>query len=199
MKTLKRLACAALALTMLMGLTACSGQKFSHKQLCKFAEEQDMERYDKSRKFIEEVTNSSSDCAIYLSEKDKEAQKIYDHFINRTKLFKDYDISESTCIICVGDDEADMIILFTFEDEQTAEKFAKKFADEALEGECDKGDEKGYSYEISVDEMYEGFNKYIGIYVSGKNVLFVNVTTKDEDFMEDFCERMNIVSPSEAG
>ena len=54
MKTLKRIACSFLAIAMVIGLTACSQQKFDHKKIAKFCDDQDFECSEDSGDFIDD-------------------------------------------------------------------------------------------------------------------------------------------------
>ena len=53
MKNLKRLASSFMALTIFLGLTACSAKTFDHKKMVKFGEDHDYEMFDDTDDYLE--------------------------------------------------------------------------------------------------------------------------------------------------
>ena len=55
MKTMKRLLCLALALSVVLGMTGCKKSKFSQQAIRKYAEAEDYDEYDDNKEFYHAV------------------------------------------------------------------------------------------------------------------------------------------------
>jgi hypothetical protein len=200
MKTIKRIACSILALVMVIGLTACTQQKFDHKKIAKYCDDQNYESYDDFDDFIDEYSSIISGMKIedgsYIYVTDRDAQKIYNKTVNRFSDFPKYDVNAATCF-AINDDGINVGWLFDFADQDDAEKFFKK-AGKRYAGDGEKGEEKGYSYYISEDKNSSGGKTLSGVYRRGNTVLLLRTISKDTDVIEDFCEYYGVISPTEA-
>ena len=198
MKIYKRIVCSVLALTMTVGLASCSSSKLSHKQLCKLADKMGLEEIEKTSKFFKEVGNLREDHGVYIHAKDRKAQNVYDTVTNRFDNYSDYDVTEATFLFVLDDNSLQMYAMYTFEDAKDAEDFVDEYVEVSMD-RPDEGQGKGYSYLISSvkSDNYDDRYIYTGIYLDGKTVLVVRVSTGDEDTVDDFCEALKIVSPTE--
>ncbi len=200
MKTLKRIACSFLAIAMVIGLTACSQQKFDHKKIAKFCDDQDFECSEDSGDFIDDygsiLTGIDKGEGLYIYVTNRDAQKLYNKTLNRLSDFPKYDVEAATCF-AINDDGINVGWLFNFVEKDDAEKFFKK-AGKRYADDGEKGDEKGYSYYISENRGSSDRKTLTGIYLRGNTVLVLRSVTGDTDFIEDFCEYYGVISPTEA-
>lgn len=201
MKTFKKLACAALALTMVIGLTACSSKGFDHKKMIEFSEDQDFDEMDDSDEFVREYGNlaagrSKSD-GIYISCTGSDAQDVYDIVLNRFGELKSYDVEEATALFYSNREGTCMAFVFTLEDEKDAEKLFKKYGKKfARDGE--EGKEKGYSYIIESGSGTKSKDTLCGVYLKNSTVIIVRALVSDTDPIDDLCKKYNIISPTDA-
>ena len=200
MQTLKKIACSFLVLTMVIGLTACTQQKFDHKKIAKFCEEQDFDNCDDFDDFLDDfssiINGTKKGDGVYIYVTNKDAQKMYNKTLNRLNDFPKYDVEAATCF-AINDDGINVGWLFNFTDAKDAEKFFKK-AGKRYADDGEKGNEKGYSYYISENKNSSGRDTLTGVYLKGNTVLVLRSVTGDTDVLEDFCEYYGVISPTEA-
>ena len=202
MTTVKKIVCALLVLTVLIGMTSCASKGFDHKKMVKFSEKQDFEVFDDPEDFLKEynriILNKRPDEGAYITATKSDAQEIYDKLLNPVNSLPSCDIDELTTVSCNNDERMLMGVLMTFEETKEAEKFYKKFSKKYL-SKGDKGEQKGYSYTIYEDEMSKDKTLYWGIYLKGSTVLMVRSICRDmdPDLIDDLCKTYGVISPSE--
>ena len=200
MKTLKKIACSFLALVMVIGLTSCMQQKFDHKKIAKFCDDQDFECSDDFDDFLDDyssiITGKKTGDGTYIYVTNRDAQKMYNKTLNRLSDFPKYDVEAATCF-AINDDGINVGWLINFVDKEDAEKFFKK-AGKRYADDGEKGEEKGYSYYISENKNSSSRKTLTGIYLKGNTVLLLRTVSNDTDVLEDFCEYYGVISPTEA-
>lgn len=200
MKTLKKIACSFLALVMVIGLTSCMQQKFDHKKIAKFCDDQDFENCVDFDDFLDDyssiITGKKTGDGTYIYVTNRDAQKMYNKTLNRLSDFPKYDVEAATCF-AINDDGINVGWLINFVDKEDAEKFFKK-AGKRYADDGEKGEEKGYSYYISENKNSSSRKTLTGIYLKGNTVLLLRTVSNDTDILEDFCEYYGVISPTEA-
>lgn len=200
MMTLKKIACSFLALVMVIGLTSCMQQKFDHKKIAKFCDDQDFENCDDFDDFLDDyssiITGKKTGDGTYIYVTNRDAQKMYNKTLNRLSDFPKYDVEAATCF-AINDDGINVGWLINFVDKEDAEKFFKK-AGKRYADDGEKGEEKGYSYYISENKNSSSRKTLTGIYLKGNTVLLLRTVSNDTDILEDFCEYYGVISPTEA-
>lgn len=201
MTTLKRLACSFMALTMFLGLTACSAKTFDHKKMVKFGEDHDYEMFDDTDDYLESfgeiIIGDRPDEGAYMSATGKDAQEVYDVVFNRFANYPDYDVTEATSVIYFDDDAFIQFYVFTMEEAKDAEKLYKKITKKLVGDDKEKGDEKGYSYYIMFRDDYS-VDEYYGIYLKGNTVLFIQAQEDADELADEICKAYGVISPTEA-
>ena len=201
MKTLKKITCAVLALTMVIGLTACSSKGFDHKKMVEFSEDQDFDEMDDSDEYVKEygvlTAGRSKSDGIYISCTGSDAQDVYDTVLNRFGDFKSYDVDEATSLFYANKEGYCMAFVFTLEDPKDAEKLFKKYSKRfADDGEEEKG--KGYTYVIDSGNGTKDRESFCGVYLKSNTVIIIRAMTSDSDTIDELCKKYNIISPTEA-
>ena len=202
MKAFKKIACSFMALTMVIGLTACAPKTFEHKKLTDFLDDLDFDSCDEPEDFYADygtiIASGRGDNleGSYIHCEGRDAQEIYDTVFNRFNDYKDYDVEEATAF-CLRDETGLGIgYLLTFEETKDAEKIFKKFAKDYID-DGEKGEEKTYSYYIEADTSVTSKEIYGGIYIRGNTVLIIRTLGVDSDFADDFAEVFGVISPTE--
>ena len=201
MKTLKRIACSFLALTMVIGLTSCTANSFDHKKAVKYCEDEGYEKYDDiddySDAFEEIIRGENPGDGAYIHAVKDDAQDIYDSVFNRFEAYSSYDVNEATSFIFFDEGVFVQGYVLTFDEAKDAEKVYKNYAKRNKDlGE--KGEEKGYSYFIIERKYGDNLKRYIGIYLKNNSVFFIQCNYKKASLVEEICELYGVIPPSEA-
>lgn len=199
MKTMKRILCLALALSVVFAMTGCNKSKFSQQAIRKYAEAEDYDEYDDNKEFYHAVGSFNEEQYSYITATKRDARDLFNTIIYRFEVDKPkYDFTEVTALIASGDDGFCIIVAATFEDVEDAEKFFKKFPKTVDMENEDKGEEKSYSYFISYDDSSYTRTVAYGLYLSGNTVIWLRTASEDCDVAEDFCKHFKLISPMDA-
>lgn len=199
MKTMKRLLCLALALSVVFAMTGCNKSKFSQQAIRKYAEAEDYDEYDDNEEFYHAVGSFNEEQYSYITATKRDARDLFNTIIYRFEVDKPkYDFTEVTALIASGDDGFCIIVAATFEDVEDAEKFFKKFPKTVDMENEDKGEEKSYSYFISYDDSSYTRTVAYGLYLSGNTVIWLRTASEDCEAAEEFCKHFKLISPMDA-
>lgn len=196
MKTMKRLLCLALALSVVFAMTGCNKPPFSHDAVRKWAKAEDFDECDEIEDLFEVV---GTDTYAYVTATKRDARDLFNTIIYTVQSDKPkYDFTKVTALYSQDDDGMCFIIAATFEDVEDAEKFFKKFPKTVDMENEDKGEEKSYSYFISYDDSSYTRTVAYGLYLSGNTVIWLRTASEDCDVAEDFCKHFKLISPMDA-
>lgn len=201
MKTLKRIACSFLVLTMLTGLTSCAAKTFDHKKAVKYCEDENYEMYDNaddySDVFEEIILGEHPGEGAYIHADKNEAQEVYDLVFNRFDAYPSCDVNEATSFIFFDKGVFIQGYVLTFDEAKDAEKIFKNYSKRNKEfGE--KGEEKGYSYFIIEKKYSDNLKQYIGVYLKNNTVFQIQCNSKKSALVEEICGLYGVIPPSEA-
>lgn len=196
MKTMKRLLCLALALSVVFAMTGCNKPPFSHDAVRKWAKAEDFDECDEIEDLFEVV---GTDTYAYVTATKRDARDLFNTIIYTVQSDKPkYDFTKVTALYSQDDDGMCFIIAATFEDVEDAEKFFKKFPKTVDMENEDKGEEKSYSYFISYDDSSYTRTVAYGLYLSGNTVIWLRTASEDCEAAEDFCKHFKLISPMDA-
>ena len=199
MKTMKRLLCLALVLSVVFAMTGCNKSNFSPAAVRKYAKAEHFDECDDPKDFYKEVGTGRNDANVYVTATKRDAKDLFNTVIYRLEPDKPkYKFTEVTALYTKDDDGFCMIVAATFEDREDAEKFFKKYSKSLDYDNEDKGDEKSYSYFIANYVNSNDKNVAVGLYMSGNTVIWLRTTADDCDVAEEFCKRFKLISPLEA-
>lgn len=202
MKTMKRILCLALALSVVFAMTGCNKSPFSHDAVRKWAKAEDFDECDEIEDLFEVV---GTDTYAYVTATKRDARNLFNTIIYTVQSDKPkYDFTKVTALYSQDDDGMCFIIAATFEDRKDAEKFFEKYTNRhdfenanKFENE-DKGEEKSYSYYIANAQNFYTKTTAIGLYQSGNTVIWIRSVTEDTEMAGNFCEHFNLISPMDA-
>jgi len=191
MKIIKKAVSIVLLLSVVLSLSACSSNRLKNDSIIKALENQDFEECDDYDEFTEYYGRTSKQKSVFVTLKDKKAQKSYDKIFNRLNKYPDADVTESTCGYFADLNGLGYVFYFKFEDAKKAEKVYKKFAKNIADG--DDGEEKGITYTVSSEKKS---SKYVvmNVYLEKDKLLIVYGSLKDTDILEDFCDELKLPS-----
>ena len=191
MKLLKKAASIVLLLSVVLSLSACSGNRIKQDSIVKALENQVFDECDDYDDFVDEYGKRNKEKSVYVTLKDKKAQKSYEKIFNRLNKYPDADVTESTCAYFTDVNGFGYIFFFKFEDAKKAEKVYKKYA-KAMDDPED-GEEKGITYSLS---NVKKNSKYVvsNAYLEKDELLIVYGSIKDTDMLEDFCDELKLPS-----
>jgi len=188
MKAVKRAISLMLILSFAICLAGCNTKKLSHDKLVNYLDKEakfdEVDDLDDFKKIFGKLRAGNEG---YISLKDKKAQKIYDKLYNSSQGYPDYDIVEATAAYSSDSDGINYLFMFTFDDEKDAEKLYKKI-EKVFELNGDSDEEKGMSYVYSCKKSSSGKYTIRNAYLEKNTLLIVMASTKDTDFVEDFCD-----------
>ena len=189
MKIIKKAVSIVLLLSVVLSLSACSGNRLKQDSIVKALENQDFDECDDYDEFTEHYGKTSKQSAVYVTLKDKKAQKAYEKIFNRLNQYPDADVTDATCGYFADLNGFGYVFYFRFEDVKKAEKVYKKFAKKISDG--DDGEEKGITYTVS---NVKKNSKYVvmNAYLEKDKLLIVYGSVKDADFLEDFCDELKL-------
>ena len=189
MKLIKRAISIVLLLSVVLSLSACSGNRLKQESIVKALENQDFDECDDYDEFTEYYGKTSKQKSVYVTLKDKKAQKGYEKIFNRTNQYPDADVTDAICGYYADKNGFGYVFYFRFEDVKKAEKVYKKFAKRI--NDADDGEEKGISYTVS---NVKKNSKYIvmNAYLEKDKLLIVYGSVKDTDFLEEFCDELKL-------
>ena len=201
MNTFKKAACSFMALTVVIGCTACASKTFDHKKAIKYCEGEDYELYDDvddyADAFNEIIIGNEPGEGAYIHAVKDDAQDLYDQVFNRFEGYPDSDVNEATSFIFFDAGVFVQCYVLTFDDAKDAEKVYKTYAGN-LKDYGEKGDEKGYSYFIMKRKYSDNLKQYCGFYLKNNSVLFIQCNYKKPSMVDGICEIFGVISPSEA-
>ena len=201
MNTLKKIACSFMALTVVVGCTACASKTFDHKKAIKYCEDEDYEMFDDvddyADAFNEIIIGNEPGEGAYIHVVKDDAQDLYDTVFNRFEGYPDSDVNEATSFIFFDEGVFIQSYVITFDDVKDAEKVYKTYA-KKLKDEGEKGEEKDYSYFIMERYYGENLKQYCGIYQKNNSIFFIQCNYKKASLVDEICEVYGVISPSEA-
>ena len=201
MNTLKKIACSFMALTVVVGCTACASKTFDHKKAIKYCEDEDYEMFDDvddyADAFNEIIIGNEPGEGAYIHAVKDDAQDLYDTVFNRFEGYPDSDVNEATSFIFFDEGVFIQSYVITFDDVKDAEKVYKTYA-KKLKDEGEKGEEKDYSYFIMERYYGENLKQYCGIYQKNNSIFFIQCNYKKASLVDEICEVYGVISPSEA-
>lgn len=204
MRNLTRTVSTTLALTFAFGatcITGCEKKPFmSDEKLCKVAEDLKLEELDDVEDYIDAATSVLEEYEVYYTATGEDALKCYDEVVNYYFGLNFYHIASFTGYYMYDDDDKNDIWLITFEYDTDAQKFYEEFCEEDF---CvsKEGEEKKYEYSIGSDEIEDSdLECWYGVYAikDTNSVLVIRSVTEDPSFIKGVCEKLKIVSPTEA-
>ena len=201
MNTFKKIACSFMALTVVIGCTACASKTFDHKKAIKYCEGEDYELFDDvddyADAFNEIIIGNEPGEGAYIHAVKDDAQDLYDIVFNRFEGYPEADVNEATSFIFFDEGVFVQAYVLTFDDTKGAEKVYKSYARHMKEyGET--GEDKGYSYFIMERRYSDNLKQYCGFYQKNNSVLFVQCNYKKSAMVDEICENFGVISPSEA-
>lgn len=189
MKLLKKTLSIVLLLSVVLCLSACSGNRVKQDAIVKALENQDFDECDDYDEFTKNYGKLAKKQSIYITLKDKKAQKSYDKIFNRLNKYPSADVTESTCAYFSDTNGFGYVFYFKFDDAKKAEKVFKKFIKER--DDADEGEEKGLTYSVS-DTKKSTKHVVVNAYLEKDELLIVYGSIKDTDILEDFCDELKL-------
>ena len=189
MKLMKKVLSVVLLISVVLSLSACSGNRVKQDAVVKALENQDFDECDDYDEFAQCYGKMAKKQSVYVTLKDKKAQKSYDKIFNRLNKYPSADVTDSTCAYFSGTNGFGYVFFFKFEDAKKAEKVFKKFTKDR--DDADDGEEKGITYSVS---CVKKSSKYVvsNAYLEKDEVLIVYGSIKDTDILEDFCDELKL-------
>ena len=189
MKMLKKVASIVLLLSVVLSLSACSGNRVKQDGIVKALENQDFDECDDYDEFTKLYGKMTKEQSVYVTLKDKKAQKAYDKIFNRLNKYPDADVTDATCAYFSGSNGFGYVFFFKFEDSKKAEKVFKRFSKDKQD--ADDGEEKGINYSVSCNK--KGSKSVVNnAYQEKDKLLIIYGSIKDTDILEDFCDELKL-------